>query len=176
MIVVVTLVLLGLVHAVGTECGNLANVEALVGADALVLEVVLVAVIVAAQVDIATVRELADGLADGLAGRGHIVHVQFDLRIGSEDKLGNGQSDGGSVAHIGEVEWDVRDYLILLWDEKEERKLIRDGKMMKLNEEVEALNKCIHNFIHGTYLLVHPPTRHGRNAPGEGCCECGCLG
>ncbi len=90
-------------HAVGTERGNLADVEALVGADALVLEVVLVAIIVAAEVDIAPVRERADGPADGLAGRGHVTHVQFDLRVGSNDKLGNDQNDGANVAHVHDI-------------------------------------------------------------------------
>lgn len=104
---VVTLVLPGLVHAVGAERGNLADVEALVGADALVLEVVLVAIIVTAEVDIAPVRQRADGPADGLAGCGHVIHVQFDLRVGSNDKLGNDQSDGASVAHVGDVGFGV---------------------------------------------------------------------
>lgn len=100
-VVAATPVVPGLVHAVRAESGNLADVEALVGADALVLEEMLVAVVVAAQVDVATVREGANRSADGLAGRGHVAHVQVDLRMGGKNELGNGQSDGTSVTHIG---------------------------------------------------------------------------
>lgn len=104
-VVIVALALLGLVHAARAESRILANVEALVGADALVLEVMLVPVVVGTKVDVALVRELANWLADFLARRGDIVHVEIDLAVDGEDKLGNGQNNGASVLHDGDVRW-----------------------------------------------------------------------
>lgn len=101
-IIVVTIGrLLCLVHAVGAHGGNLADVEALVGADALVLEVVLVLVNVAAEVDIALVGQGANGLADGLAGVGDVVQVQADGGNAAEEEGGDGEDDVARVVHIG---------------------------------------------------------------------------
>jgi hypothetical protein len=102
-VVVTVVVLLSLVHAVGTHGGNLGNVEALVGADALVLEVMLIGVVVAPQVDIALVGELADGPADVLARVGDIVHVDVDLGVDAEEERGNGEDDVTRVVHDGRM-------------------------------------------------------------------------
>ncbi|KAJ6785800.1 hypothetical protein PWT90_06933 [Aphanocladium album] len=59
--------LLGLLHAVRAKGSNPCHVKAGVGANALVLEVLLVTFFVADKINVAVVRELADRLANGFA-------------------------------------------------------------------------------------------------------------
>lgn len=97
-IVLTLLIASALVHAVGAERSKLGNVEALVGADALILEQSLVTVNVAPQVDVTLVGQLAQRAADGLAGRGGIADVEVD-GLGEQSQGRNSQGDGVEGIH-----------------------------------------------------------------------------
>ena len=76
-----------------------ADVEALVGAEALDLELVLLAVVVvAAEVDLAAAVQLGNGAADVAALTRCLVEVELDASAGHHDHGRDGQ-EGGLVVH-----------------------------------------------------------------------------
>ena len=68
-----------LLEAAGAQTSDPSDVEGVVGADTLALEEVLVAVSVAAQIDLAAVGQVHDGLADVTARRRNIVAVKLEV-------------------------------------------------------------------------------------------------
>ena len=106
-ITIVTLRLLHrLVHTVLAEASDLVDIEAVVGADALVLKQILVPVDVAHQIGVTIIREGSEGLTDGLARRRDISHVKLNiwylllLSIGEKGQWRDSQGNGGDgVTH-----------------------------------------------------------------------------
>lgn len=79
-----------LLEAAGAQASDPADVEGVVGADALALEEVLVAVSVAGQIDLAAVRQVDDGLTD-VTARGRDV-IAVKLKVG-ECEVGEGREE-----------------------------------------------------------------------------------
>lgn len=73
-----------LLYAAGTESGDAANVEAVVSAEALQLEIVLCRVrnSVVVDVDVACPAELPNGTADGGAGGRNVICVELEVGPG----------------------------------------------------------------------------------------------
>lgn len=92
-----------LVHAVGTLGGNLVDLEALVGADALVVEEVLVLALADAQVDVALLGEGGDGTADCVAGLGDVVHVELQGVVVIAQEAGGGGGGKGQGRQSGKL-------------------------------------------------------------------------
>lgn len=91
-----------LLHAVGAETCNGANVEALVAADASDLEKALVPVNVGCQVDVALLAQFRDGTADCLARHGHLFQIEVNAGVDGYQKGRYGQGNGLCRVHL---EW-----------------------------------------------------------------------
>ena len=98
-------VLADAVLALGGDAGD---VEAVVGAEALGLELVLLAVVVvAAEVDLAGAGEVGDGAADVAAGPGGVVEVEVDgVGAGHHREEGGHGQEGCLEMHDG---WGLND-------------------------------------------------------------------
>lgn len=101
-IVITLLVLLALMHAVCAHGSNLGHIKALIGADALVLKVVLILVNVRTKIHVTLVRQSANGPADGLARRWDVIHVQVDcLGVGQQGQRRKSERNSAAVVHCG---------------------------------------------------------------------------
>lgn len=83
-VVTIVIVPVVLLEATGAETSDVLDVEAVVGANALPLQEVLVAIAAASReiIDVAAAGQLDDGLADIAAGRGHVVAVELQIGKG----------------------------------------------------------------------------------------------
>lgn len=88
-------------NTVGAKRSDTTNVERVVGANALDLETVFLAVPVSAEVSVACSRQLDDGITDGVACARDVVAVETDVGAGEVEKGSNSEGDGGSVHFEG---------------------------------------------------------------------------
>lgn len=82
-------------NAVGAKRSDALNVKRVVGANALDL------LSVSQTVTVAFLRQLDDGIADGVACARDVVAVETDVGVGEVEKGSNGEGDGGSVHFEG---------------------------------------------------------------------------
>jgi hypothetical protein len=83
-----------LVNATGAESSDTANVERVVGADALGLKTVFFTVTITAEISVACPGELNNGITDGVAFSWDVVPVETDVCAGEVEKGSESESDG----------------------------------------------------------------------------------
>lgn len=92
-----------LADAVQAEGRDSLDVEAAVGAEALRLEEVLLAVIVVtAKVDVAAISKLGDGAAGVAADAGDVVEVEIEVGADLQEERRDGE-EGGVETHVEDV-------------------------------------------------------------------------
>lgn len=89
--------------AVGTESGDGSNSKAIVGADTLALEHVLVSIVIASKVNVAAGGKLNERLANSHASLRNVVALEGEIRASKIGERTQGQSEGLGV-HFDGVE------------------------------------------------------------------------
>ena len=105
-VVVVVVMVAGLfvlADAVLASRGDVGNVKALVGAEALDLELVLLSVIVVGQVDVTGALKVRNGAADVAALLGRVAEVKVDAVGASHEDEGRRGQENALDMHVGGV-------------------------------------------------------------------------